>query len=257
MTATLAARLVEQGVLSWETPVNALLAARQEWDAVTLADLLTHRSGMAANLPRWRSVFRPDRKSYVAHMLSRPPEGPQGAFLYSNAGYVVAGAMMEKASDTSWEALMEREVFAPLGMMGVGFGAPPDLLGHNPRPVPPSFVADNIPAMGPAGTVHLPGDAMLAFLEAHATRPEDFLSPASWTRLHTPVEDYAMGWAVRPDGVMGHAGSNTLWLAAMRLSEGRAAFVAVNSGVDAVYEPVERALDQLFPLPATREALRP
>ena len=34
------------------------------------------------------------------------------------------GAMLEEATGTSWEELVRREVFEPLGMTNAGFGAP-------------------------------------------------------------------------------------------------------------------------------------
>ena len=49
--------------------------------------------------------------------------GPRG-FTYSNAGYAVAGAMLEKASGRSWEDLMRDEIFIPFGIDGrVGWPA--------------------------------------------------------------------------------------------------------------------------------------
>ncbi|MEM7489332.1 MAG: serine hydrolase domain-containing protein [Pseudomonadota bacterium] len=244
MTATLAARLVADGRIAWDDTAGALLDAPAPWADVTLAAFLSHRSGMDANLPRWRTVLRPDRAAYVAAMLRRAPAGPRGVFLYSNAGYVVAGAMMEAAAGASWEDLMAAEVFAPLGMAGAGFGAPdPGPRGHrNGAAVAPGPRADNLPAMGPAGTIHLTPDDMLRFLAAHATADPAYLPPALWARLHMPVGDYAMGWAV-DDGVLRHLGSNTLWFAGMRIDAAGAAFVAVNAGDGAAREAVVRALD--------------
>ncbi|WP_179379124.1 serine hydrolase domain-containing protein [Jannaschia marina] len=228
MTATLAARLVEQGRIEWDATLGDVLDAPKPWRDVTLVDLLTHRSGMEANLPLWRTVLRPDRPAYVAAMLNRDPEGERGNYLYSNAGYTLAGAMLEVAGGAPWEALMAREVFAPLGMEGMGFGAPDGIWGHRGRAVPPGPRADNLPAMGPAGTAHGPPAAILTYLAAHARRDPAFLPPAAWERLHTPIEDYALGWGVR-DGVLFHAGSNTMWLAQVAIEGDTAVFVAVNA----------------------------
>jgi hypothetical protein len=102
--------------------------------------------------------------------------------------------------------------------------------------------ADNIPALGPAGTVHLPAGAMLRFLAAHATRDPSFLPAEQWARLHAPEGDYAMGWRVE-DGRLAHAGSNTLWFARIAVEEGRAAFVAVNAEApEATAEAMEALL---------------
>ncbi|MEM7710918.1 MAG: serine hydrolase domain-containing protein [Pseudomonadota bacterium] len=243
MTATLAARLVANGVISWDARAGDVLRAPAPWADVTLAQFLTHRSGMAPNLATWRSLLRPGRDAYVRAMLRREPAGRRGDFLYSNAGYVIAGAMMEAATGRSWEDLIAAEVFEPLGMSGAGFGSPdPGPRGHrNGAAVAPGWRADNLPAMGPAGAVHLPADDMLRFLAAHASRDPDFLPSALWDRLHAPVGDYAMGWNVAEDG-LSHLGSNTLWFAGMRVADGAAAFVAVNSGDAAARAAVETAL---------------
>jgi CubicO group peptidase (beta-lactamase class C family) len=55
MTATLVARLVDQGKLSWTTPLETMLPAlaagmRPEYRNVTLVDLLQHRAGLPENL---------------------------------------------------------------------------------------------------------------------------------------------------------------------------------------------------------------
>ncbi|GIT89853.1 hypothetical protein JANAI62_06630 [Jannaschia pagri] len=258
MTATLAARLVAEGAISWETTIAEHLDAADPWADVTLRALLTHRSGMAANLPRWRAYLRPERDQYVAAMLRSRPAGARGAFLYSNAGYTVAGAMLEAAGGAPWEILMDRHVFAPLGMTGMGFGAPEGIWGHGPRPVPPGPHADNLPAMGPAGTLHGPPAAILAFLAAHATQDPTYLPPALWAALHDPVEDYALGWGVRDDMLL-HAGSNTMWFAQAIIQGDKAVFVARNAFTPRVEEAVAREALRLLnadPL-AKPEAPRP
>lgn len=50
--------------------------------------------------------------------------GRVGNFVYSNLGYMVAGAMAEKKTGKSWEALMQEKLFKPLGMTSAGFGFP-------------------------------------------------------------------------------------------------------------------------------------
>ena len=49
MTATMIARLVDRGVLSWSAPLKTILpgvSMRPEYEGVTLADLLSHRAGL-------------------------------------------------------------------------------------------------------------------------------------------------------------------------------------------------------------------
>lgn len=265
MTATLAARMVEAGLIGWDTTAGELLGAEhpdmaEAWRGVPLEAFLRHASGMRANLSLFGTlrVGQGPRHDYVARALASPPEGERGGYLYSNAGYVVAGAMLEAAGGAPWEELVAREVFAPLGLASAGFGPPEgdQPQGHRGalfgglRPVPPGPRADNIPALGPAGRVHLSAADMLRYLRAHLLAEEEYLSAGSWARLHRAEGPggYAMGW-VEADGVLRHSGSNTMWFAQMRLyrAEGVAVFVAVNSGlIERVRPAVEAAADAAF-----------
>jgi D-alanyl-D-alanine carboxypeptidase len=273
MTATLVARLVEGGVIGWNDTVAQHLGGQipdisPAFADVTFVDLLQHRSGLPANLGLITTLalsganrdVLADRRAAAVALLTGNPAGPRGTLLYANAGYIVAGAMLEAVTGTAWEELIFTHVFAPLGMEGVGFGAPsgPDpVLGHKPglfgglNAMPPGPEADNIVALGPAGTVHLPIAALLRFLEVHATRT-DFLLPESWDRLHIPPPDndgYAMGWRLQEDGTLRHNGSNTFWYGGMAIDpvRGHAAAVLTNSGdIDRMRPLVAAQLDQLI-----------
>jgi CubicO group peptidase (beta-lactamase class C family) len=269
MTATLVARLAEAGRINWDDTVGAVLGGvidgiNPAYASMTYADLLSHRSGLAANLGLFSTLglagsladrdMMTDRRSYAGKVLTRPPEGTPGAFLYSNAGYVVAGAMLQQTTGQTWEALIAAEVFDPLGLASAGFGPPgtPGAIdqprGHKARllgglaPVEPGPAADNVPALGPAGTVHLSIADMMRYLAAHAVSDPAFLSPASWVRLHSPPPggDYAMGWNVEEGGRLAHNGSNTLWFARMAIwpNRGRAAFLVANYADFEVLRPI-------------------
>lgn len=269
MTATLAARMVDAGLITWDTRIGALLGdtypvMHPDWQDTPLRALLTHLSGMEPNLPDASAQRLGDgpRSDYVEELLSAPPAGPPGAFLYSNAGYVIAGAMLETVGGLTWENLITAEVFAPLGMESVGFGPPQGdaIQGHRPgilwgiNASGQGLEADNIPAMGPAGRVHLNAEDMLTYLRAHLTRDEAFLSAEAWDVLHDGAgdQDYAMGWGVGDDGSLVHSGSNTFWYAVAYVdpAAGTAAFVAVNTGdIEAVVAPVDEALRALLEAP--------
>ncbi len=180
MTATLLARLVERGTLRWDTTLAEAFpddapAMRAEYRAVTLEQLLQHRGGLLGNLLSRPALWNPLRanarplvelrRAFVAQVLALAPEVPVGTYLYSNAGYMVVGAAIERATNRPWEDLMRDEVFAPLEMSSCGFGAPATVdttdapWGHvttngENSPVPPGPGADNPAALGPAGTVH-------------------------------------------------------------------------------------------------------
>lgn len=274
MTAMLAARLVERGVIDWETTLGERLGDRfdnihPDLAAATLAELLQHRSGMAANAGRLTMIAlsgngdrvpRSDRRTYLREIL-RDPAGDRGDFLYSNAGYVAASLMLEEAAGEAWETLIQRELFDELGLESAGFGPPP---GDNPQghrsswgrlqPVGTGLGSDNPVAMNPAGRVHIsmPDYAIFLRLVLDGARgtESDYLSPDSWTTLLMPPEgaDYAMGWGVGADGSLRHAGSNTMWFlqASIWPDEQRIAVAGVNDGrINRVAPRVSRVLDEL------------
>jgi len=259
MTATLVARLVEAGRVSWNDTVGAVLGTavqgmRAEYRDVSFVHLLSHQSGLPGNIPiteltrfpRESADAREDRRRYATIALQSAPTGQKANhFEYSNSGYVVAGAMLEAKCAEPWEILVRRHVFEPLGMSGAGFGAPgaPGLndqpSGHNVgatgtlSPFPPgSALTDNPAVIGPAGRVHATAADILAYLEAHA-RKSELLSADSWKRLHTPPfgGTYALGWERRGESIW-HNGSNTLWYAEIIADpvRGAVAMAAANDG---------------------------
>ena len=261
MTATLIARLVDDGAIGWSETVGGLLADAipEMHDGYHLANfrhLLSHRSGIQKDIPlseliefsRETPDARDERRDYARRALSAAPNGPLGTvFEYSNNGYVVAAAMLEAKLGESWESLIRAHLFEPLGLTSAGFGAPgrADALdhpvGHAPNPATGALdaypvgglITDNPAALGPAGRVHISLPDLLVYLAAHRDRT-DYLSSHSWQVLHTPPfgGGYAMGWSVRPDGALWHNGSNTLWYAEALVDAGSetVAAAAVNTG---------------------------
>ena len=143
MTATMLATLVEEGKISWTTTLDQVfpeLALGQPskmdpaYRKVTLEQLLAHRAGFTdESWPQGKTFKdmhelpgtpREQRAAYVAMVLSeRPVNEPGSTYLYSNRSYAVAGAMAEKVANDSWENLMQKRIFQPLGMQTCGFGA--------------------------------------------------------------------------------------------------------------------------------------
>lgn len=240
MTGVLAGRLVDAGTLTFTTTVAEVFpAADPAWATVTLLDLLQHRGGATGNLPTdhpsvWSGLYMrandPDpatRTWFVEQITATPPTGPQGDFLYSNAGYMLAGAMLETLDGRSWQALMEAEVFGPLDMTGCGFGPPDAIWGHQDQTAmdPANPQSDNPPALGPAGTVHCDLASWAQFARADLVEQEPFLTAATWAALHTPNGDYAAGWITAETAwsngpLRAHDGSNTLWYASAWIAPG-------------------------------------
>ena len=279
MTSSLAAMLVARGVMKWETTVADIfpkLKMDAGWRGVTLEHLLTHRSGAPTEAPLkpWLEAAgragtpMEQRMKFVTGLLQTAPEQPPGTkFVYSNQGYTIAGAMMEQITRKPWEELMRENVFQPLKLTSAGFGAPGDAkkvdqpwphlaLGKKFAHVTPGPFADNPPAIGPAGTVHMGIRDFAKYAGWHAAegrREGALLGAEFFTKLHTAVGggDYAFGWAVlnRPwagGRVLTHTGSNTMNFAVMWVAPERD-FAAVAT-TNAPGEEAAKACDEAVSL---------
>ncbi len=277
MTATLAARLVEADLIDWSTTIGDALSEldldiHEQLASVTLAELLQHRGGVMGNAGLMTTLrlmgadaerdLRADRLVYASAVL-KEPAGPQGDFLYSNAGYVIAGLMMEEMAGEPYELLMAREMFEPLSMASAGWG-PPGVQGEADQPRghrpgvfgglnarEPGSSADNPPAMNAAGRAHMSLQDLTRFLSAHLQRNGEYLTAESWERLQTAPDgaDYALGWGVRSSGTLTHSGSNTMWFVQMAIApdDGCLGVVAVNDGrIDEVSGPVSQLIGDLI-----------
>lgn len=299
MTSTLAAMLVEQGIITWRTTLGEVfpdLASRMHPDFrnVTLEQLLIHRGGVPTDLlpdglwtKLWHHQGAPmeQRLTLLEAVAAKPPVARPGTeFHYSNGGYAIAGAMLEKAAGKPWEALMQEYVFQPLGMESAGFGAPATTgridqpWGHRfedgvPIPVEPGPGADNPSAIAPAGTVHCSLMDMARYVAFHleagkqSSGQPKLLTEASLKKLHTPVfpeDEYAFGWVVVDRGwgggkVLHHTGSNTMnymnvWAAPLKQF---AVIVATNVGGDSAFTATDKVAGLLikeFPQVAREES---
>jgi CubicO group peptidase (beta-lactamase class C family) len=281
MTATLAAMLIEDGRLRWETTVGETLKNTPKlaagWQEVTLEQLLQHRGGAPEQPPRdlWAAAGKhsgtplQQRRDFVSGLLRTAPESKPGErYNYSNQGYSIAGVMIEKVTGRPWEDLIRERLFKPLGMKSAGFGAPSmrgQPLGHEGkrpplRPKEPGPGDDNPAAIGPAGTVHCSIADFARYAAWHAERgrgEKALLKPESFTRLHQPASggDYASGWSVaeRPwagGKALTQTGSNTMWYAVIWVApEKRAAFVATtNAASDTAFAACDEAIAHLIGL---------
>lgn len=268
MTATLVAMQVEQGKVRWEQTLSEIFPERapkmnEAFRKVTLEMLLTHRAGLPANTHNYGSAKDPvtsQRLSAMDAVINAPPVHEPGTdFLYSNAGYIIVGAILERITGKAWEALIQEKLFRPLGMTSAGFG-PPSKPGQTDQPwghvlkdakFKPAY-GDNPPALGPAGTVHCDILDYMKFADLHTSngkRPTGLVSPELMKALHTPGagRTYAMGWGTGKrtwanGGVLSHAGSNTMnyfmvWLAPE-------IDFAVAAAVNAAGGKVQQAADQ-------------
>lgn len=291
MTATMIAGLVERGYLEWDRSLAEAfpdLAGSMPggMGQITLSQLLTHTSGLPEN-PDWVSMVtdlykmgmspRQCRMLCLQQAATRDlASDPGTGYLYSNLGYIVAAAMAEEATGTSWERLMQSLLYQPLGMTDAGFGGsgtpgmidqpwPHDLTGepslYNSLAGAPGSIF-----WGPAGFTYCSLEDWSRFIldqmrglrgEQGLLSPEAYQSLAATTSINP---EYARGWMVvqREWGggtVYTHSGTNLLnssvvWMAP---DKGFAVMVAANQGMsDQVAAGLDTAAGNLVNLALAR-----
>lgn len=211
---------------------------------------------------------RAQRQALVPLVLSLPPEHEVGGrWAYSNIGYMLLGAALERIAGEPFEVLLARRVFGRLGMHQCGFHAPGRSLDvadaprghrHTGAVMPPGAAGDLVPLYAPAGLVHCPLRDWLRFVQDQLdgeTGRGALLSAQHYRRLHRPVRGghYAFGWTVRAsdDGpVLGHSGSNGYWRSAVQLKPSRGTIVLFATNVGGLDDrALHRVLLELEELP--------
>lgn len=245
ITATMIARLIEQGILSWNTTIKDIFTQTdnlsKSWNNVTLKQLLLHTSGAPANFPILLSFKNPtegvkrmlEREFAVKKVLIKNTKTKPGeVFCYSNVGYTIAAVMVEKLTGIPWEKLIEHEIFIPLTIKSGGFGPPSDTFTFLEQPrghksilgfkSPVSTNADNTPIIGPAGSIHMSLLDLAKYASDHlkgSSGKRGLLLADSYNNLHQPcLNNYACGWVVDSKRslssnkkMLWHNGSNSMW----------------------------------------------
>jgi len=130
ITATLTLSLIAEGRLALDEPIARSLPS---WThgataGVTVRHLLTHTSG----LPAWRPFFReldpelvatPEGKARLIEAVEREPlEDPPGAVSrYSDLGFILLGALIERAADQPLDRVANERIIQPLGLRSAGY----------------------------------------------------------------------------------------------------------------------------------------
>ncbi|MDX1517427.1 MAG: serine hydrolase domain-containing protein [Woeseiaceae bacterium] len=262
VTSTAIGLLVDRGILDWDDrilDVMPMLAteARPEYASITLRQLLAHTAGIQPfeedeefeRLPAMTGDSRARRLAFAKMLLTlEPVASPGTVHEYSNAGYTIAAAVAEHVCDESFESLLERLVFEPLGLASAGYG-------------PPVLVSDDEPSghvrsesgwtatgtadphgvrilIRPAGDLHMNLVDLAKFGSEHLRGLNGLpgiLEPSTLRALHTVVLDgYGLGWNVRErfdSHLGGLEGQHTAVLLIMK-NENRVYAAAVNAEID-------------------------
>ena len=228
-TAVAIAQLVEQGKLRFDDTLAKVLPEYPNAEAarkITIHQLLTHSAGLGGFFDRPGYDRRKDYPTAMSllDIFAREPllYQPGTDSRYSNEGFVVLGAVIEKLSGENYYDYIRRHVWTPAGMtktdayaindavenLAVGYGwFDDDPLGVNPRRPNWSFLGMR---GTPCGGFYSTAGDMVRF--AQALRGGKLVSPAMVQQLTSAkngLGSYGYGFqALTLDGhaVLGHDG---------------------------------------------------
>lgn len=254
-TAVALLQLVSQGLISLEDDVRKHLPEFEtRGRAITIEQVLTHTSGLPNIVDRddFDALARQDYDLDELLALTKdmplhfePGEG----YRYSDTGYFLLGAIIERVSGLSYRDYLENRLFWPLGMVNTWYGDDSRIIrrrakGYSMRDgvlVNAAYISMTVPHA--AGAVFSTVDDLLQWdkaLRAGAIIPQDLLK-RGWTPRELPDgahSGYGFGWklctlAGRP--TIEHGGFVNGFLANMlRLpDDGLTIIVLVNNDSDA------------------------
>lgn len=121
VTSTLAAALVDAGMIGWDDPIRKYLPSFELYDRwisdhVTIRDALANRTGLSrASLGEYGSDLTRADLLYRARCI-QPIADFRDQFTYCNVGYAVAAEAMAMSVGRSFDLAMNDHVLRPLGM---------------------------------------------------------------------------------------------------------------------------------------------
>lgn len=254
-TAAAILKLEQEGKLSVDDTVKKHIADYPEVGAnLTIHQLLSHTAGVPSYTEIKEVMEHRDEKLTPLQLLQtfwdKPLEFEPGSqWKYSNSGYVVLGAIVERASDMSYGEYMRTAIFEPTGLTDTTIGDAETVvdraLGYEVKDesvVKAMNISMSIPYA--AGAARSTARDLVRW--HRALLGETLLSEASKAKLYTPVKNtYAYGWQVEErDGhqTISHGGGIDGFLTSYtRVMDADLAVVVWSNNSNVPPEPIARA----------------
>ncbi|RZK18509.1 MAG: class A beta-lactamase-related serine hydrolase, partial [Hymenobacter sp.] len=227
VTSLLAGKLVEGGKIKWKSKLVDVVPelkdkVRPEYADITLDRLLSHRAGIQPYitgvehkvLPKLTGTVSERRLQFAAFVLQQPPVSPAKGrtYAYSNAGYVLAALMLERASGSSWE----QQVATAFGELKLRYliGFPNRHDEHQPwghrmqatgggdsvlAPLGPASRYQGYDYMAPAMELSMPLPDFARLVQLHLQGllgQDNYLKSSTYQTIHFGKPSYAYGWVV-------------------------------------------------------------
>jgi CubicO group peptidase (beta-lactamase class C family) len=207
-TAAAILLLEERGKLRTDDLVAKYLPdAPASWGKITIANLLTHTSGIPSftSFPDYSTTETTPTtpEQLVARFRDKPLNfQPGGNWEYSNSGYVLLGYLLEKISGQRYQDFVRDNLFAPLGMTESGYDSHAAIILHRASGYTPGangrvnagYIDMSIPFS--AGALYSTTEDLLRWEQG--LFGGKVLSAASLKKMTTPFKnDYGYGVGVR------------------------------------------------------------
>lgn len=215
-TAALVATLVDEEKLDWDDPVIEHLPEFVLYDPyatrhASCRDLLAHRSGLPPFTGDLMEKLGLERREILRRLrFLRPVYSFREKDGYSNPGYFAAGMVASRVGGASWEELVRRRLFEPLGMKesGLSFkdrqGKDNVAEAHFPLADGGARVVawEDHDALGPAGSITSTASDMARWVRMHLERGnldgKRVLSAKSVREMQRPAMVATPGFAELP-----------------------------------------------------------
>lgn len=231
-TATSVGILVDRKMLEWDKPVKAnYLPDFQMHDAVatdlvTVRDMLTHRTGLPRHDLVWYGTPFSRDEIYQKVRYLEPTVSFREKAQYQNIMFMVAGLLVGRTAETTWEDFVAENIFDKLEMRNstfsthdmqksADFAIPHTAVNGELREIP----FRNLDSVGPAGSINSSvrdmGNWLQMQLNEGEFKGERVISKETLAEIHKPqvvsgimgfdklyselgTETYAMGWFSQP-----------------------------------------------------------
>jgi CubicO group peptidase (beta-lactamase class C family) len=276
MTGFIAAKVVEEGKLNWDTKFFDIFP---EWQRtcdtayfnITLAQLLSHRARIrpftddneSLAIPLFKGDKEERRQGFGKWVLTLKPVIVDTAlhYNYSNAGYVLAALMVERATNRTWEDLVNICFNQNLGI-NTQLSWPDNqtkkdtwghwMVGDSLKPVP-SNTKFRLDYGEPAGDINITLPDYIKFIQLNIKGLEgkdNFLKSSTYNYIHRGISDYSIGWANvydRGKEFSAHSGSAGTYFTTVSIDRQKdiAYIIFMNSATDDAVTGMRILLKQL------------
>lgn len=278
-TAALLVQMAARGEVALDAPAVRYLPDMPLDPRITLRQLLSHTAGVserdAVPQPPFGNGEVPVAEQ-VRRIAARPLDFEPGtAQRYSNAGYILLAAVIEKVTGQSWDAAMRTRLFAPLGLADTAYDrtelvVPGRVSGYaSDKGALRNATPFNVSIPKTAGSLHSTATDLLRWMRAlsqgKVVGAQGFAEMGRPALASVDVQErYGLGlyrWQVRGQDAIGHTGQINGFASALFYLPAEDATVVVlanNDGFDA--QTLARRMAAIvigkpYPVPAAWQAL--